>query len=96
MHERRNPCTCAPCSAPRCTASSGRPTSDLACCQPGPARLTLPPPTGALLQVRMVEARPGIAFVEYENDMQASLAMSGLQGFKITPTNAMAITYAKQ
>ena len=44
----------------------------------------------------MVEARPGIAFVEYENDMQASLAMSGLQGFKITPTNAMAITYAKQ
>jgi hypothetical protein len=47
-------------------------------------------------QVRMVEARPGIAFVEFDNDMQASVAMNGLQNFKITPTNAMAITYAKQ
>ena len=46
-------------------------------------------------EVRMVEARPGIAFVEFENDMQASVAMTGLQSFKITPTNAMAITYAK-
>lgn len=46
-------------------------------------------------EVRMVEARPGIAFVEFENDMQASVAMTGLQAFKITPTNAMAITYAK-
>ena len=47
-------------------------------------------------EVRMVDARPGIAFVEYENDMQASVAMQGLQGFKITPANAMQITYAKQ
>lgn len=53
--------------------------------------LPCPPP-----QVRMVEARPGIAFVEFDNDMQASVAMNGLQNFKITPTNAMAITYAKQ
>ena len=47
-------------------------------------------------EVRMVEARPGIAFVEFENDMQAGVAMSGLQGFKITPNNGMAISYAKQ
>lgn len=47
-------------------------------------------------EVRMVDARPGIAFVEFENDMQSSVAMSGLQGFKITPQNAMAISYAKQ
>ncbi|MEW5302248.1 MAG: hypothetical protein WDW36_005050 [Sanguina aurantia] len=47
-------------------------------------------------EVRMVEAKPGIAFVEFDNDMQASVSMSGLQGFKITPTNAMAISYAKQ
>lgn len=46
-------------------------------------------------EVRMVEARPGIAFVEFENDMQASVAMTSLQSFKVTPTNAMAITYAK-
>lgn len=47
-------------------------------------------------QVRMVDARPGIAFVEMENDMQASVAMQGLQNFKITPTHAMNITFAKQ
>jgi hypothetical protein len=44
----------------------------------------------------MVEARPGIAFVEFENDMQSSVALTGLKGFKITPVNAMNITYAKQ
>jgi U2 small nuclear ribonucleoprotein B'' len=44
----------------------------------------------------MVEARPGIAFVDFENDMQSGTALAGLQGFKITPTNAMQITYAKQ
>jgi hypothetical protein len=44
----------------------------------------------------MVEARPGIAFIEFENDMQAATAMSGLQNFKITPEHAMALSYAKQ
>ena len=43
----------------------------------------------------MVESRPGIAFVEFENEMQSGVAMSGLQGFKVTPANAMAITFAK-
>ena len=49
-----------------------------------------------LKEVRMVEARPGIAFVEYENDLQASIALQGLQNFKITPQNAMKLTYAKR
>lgn len=43
---------------------------------------------------RMVPGKPGIAFIEFENDMQAGVAMSGLQGFKITPTNAMKVSYA--
>lgn len=47
-------------------------------------------------EVRMIEARPGIAFVEFADDMQASIAMQALQGFKITPQNPMAITYAKK
>uniref|UniRef100_A0A7S3RA12 RRM domain-containing protein n=1 Tax=Dunaliella tertiolecta TaxID=3047 RepID=A0A7S3RA12_DUNTE len=47
-------------------------------------------------EVRMVEARPGIAFVDFENDLQSGTAMAGLQGFKITPQNAMQISYAKQ
>lgn len=44
----------------------------------------------------MVAARPGIAFVEFENESQASVAVAGLQGFKITPQHAMTISYAKQ
>lgn len=46
-------------------------------------------------EVTVVPAKPGIAFVEFETEMQASVAMTGLQGFKITPQNAMAISYAK-
>ena len=47
-------------------------------------------------EVRMVEAKPGIAFVEFEDDVQSSVAMQALQGFKISPQNPMAITYAKK
>lgn len=54
------------------------------------------PSSPNLNQVRMVEARPGIAFVEYENEAQSGVAMGGLQSFKVTPQNAMAISYAKQ
>ncbi|KAJ7972977.1 U1 small nuclear ribonucleoprotein A-like [Quillaja saponaria] len=47
-------------------------------------------------EVRMVETKPGIAFVEYENEIQSTAAMQALQGFKITPQNPMVITYAKK
>ena len=45
-------------------------------------------------EVRMVEAKPGIAFVEFETDTQASVALSGLQGFKINPTHSMTLAFA--
>ena len=38
----------------------------------------------------------GVAFVEFEEVFQAATAMEALQGFKITPTNLMKITFAKQ
>ncbi|XP_073008386.1 U1 small nuclear ribonucleoprotein A-like [Typha latifolia] len=47
-------------------------------------------------EVRMVEAKPGIAFVEYGDEMQSTVAMQGLQSFKITQQNPMLITYAKK
>ncbi|KAL5996172.1 hypothetical protein ACLOJK_026246 [Asimina triloba] len=47
-------------------------------------------------EVRMVEAKPGIAFVEYGDEMQSTVAMQGLQGFKISPQNPMVVTYAKK
>ncbi|PSC70739.1 U2 small nuclear ribonucleo B -like isoform B [Micractinium conductrix] len=46
-------------------------------------------------EVTMIPSKPGVAFIEFETEMQASVALSGLQGFKITPQNAMTITYAK-
>ena len=47
-------------------------------------------------EVRMVEARPGIAFVEFDHERRAGAALAGLQNFKITPENAMKIAYAKR
>ncbi|XP_074660303.1 U1 small nuclear ribonucleoprotein A-like [Tubulanus polymorphus] len=47
-------------------------------------------------EVRLVPGRHDIAFVEFENDMQAAAAKDALQGFKITPTNAMKIAFAKK
>ena len=44
----------------------------------------------------MVDAKPGIAFVEFDTELQAGVALSGLSGFKITHTHSMAVTYAKQ
>uniref|UniRef100_A0A1E1X3N3 Putative spliceosomal protein snrnp-u1a/u2b n=1 Tax=Amblyomma aureolatum TaxID=187763 RepID=A0A1E1X3N3_9ACAR len=47
-------------------------------------------------EVRLVPGRHDIAFVEFENEIQSSAAKEALQGFKITPTNAMKITFAKK
>ena len=47
-------------------------------------------------EVRMVEIRPGIAFVEFGNEMESSVALDGLQGFKITPECSMRVSYAKK
>ncbi|CAL9023958.1 unnamed protein product [Prunus brigantina] len=47
-------------------------------------------------EVRMVETKPGIAFVEFGDEMQSTVAMQALQGFKMTPQNSMLITYAKK
>ncbi|KAK1384970.1 U2 small nuclear ribonucleoprotein B [Heracleum sosnowskyi] len=47
-------------------------------------------------EVRMIAAKPGIAFVEFEDDNQSLVAMEALQGFKITPQNPMGISYAKK
>ena len=47
-------------------------------------------------EVRLVPGKAGIAFVEFEQDAQSSVAMTGLQNFKITPQNLMKISYAKR
>lgn len=47
-------------------------------------------------EVRMIEAKPGIAFVEFDDEDESAIAMQALQGFKVTPQNPMEITYAKK
>lgn len=47
-------------------------------------------------EVRLVPGRSDIAFVEFENEIQATTARDALQGFKITPANAMKISFAKK
>jgi U1 small nuclear ribonucleoprotein A len=45
-------------------------------------------------EVRLV--RHDIAFVEFDNEVQAGAARDALQGFKITQNNAMKISLAKK
>jgi len=47
-------------------------------------------------EVRLVPGRHDIAFVEFEDAEQARSAKETLDGFKITPTHAMAITFARK
>ncbi|XP_036402826.1 U2 small nuclear ribonucleoprotein B'' [Megalops cyprinoides] len=47
-------------------------------------------------EVRLVPGRHDIAFVEFETEGQAGVARDALQGFRITSTCAMKITYAKK
>jgi U1 small nuclear ribonucleoprotein A len=44
----------------------------------------------------MVENRPDIAFVEYDTVENAAAARNALQGFRVTSTNILKISFAKQ
>jgi U2 small nuclear ribonucleoprotein B'' len=47
-------------------------------------------------EVRLVPGRSDIAFVEFESELQSAAARDALQGFKITPTSSMKISFAKK
>lgn len=47
-------------------------------------------------EVRLVPGRHDIAFVEFETEFQSGSAKDALQGFKISPTHAVKITFAKK
>jgi RNA recognition motif-containing protein len=48
------------------------------------------------MKVDMVPGKQGIAFVEFNSEMEAAVAMTGLQHFKITPTHLMVVSFAKK
>uniref|UniRef100_A0A6M2DIB0 Putative spliceosomal protein snrnp-u1a/u2b n=1 Tax=Xenopsylla cheopis TaxID=163159 RepID=A0A6M2DIB0_XENCH len=47
-------------------------------------------------EVRLVPNRHDIAFVEFATELQSGAARDALQGFKITPSHAMKISFAKK
>jgi RNA recognition motif-containing protein len=47
-------------------------------------------------EVRMIPGKPGIAFVEFDDEARAATAMQSLNGFRLTPTDAMVLSYAKR
>ncbi|KAJ3059266.1 U2 small nuclear ribonucleoprotein B'' [Quaeritorhiza haematococci] len=47
-------------------------------------------------EIRLVPGKSDIAFVEYENEQQSVVAKDILNGFKLTPTRAMVVEFAKR
>lgn len=47
-------------------------------------------------EARLVNGKPGIAFVEFDDAARAIPAKTALHHFKITPTNNMKVTFARQ
>merc|ERR1712137_490176 len=46
-------------------------------------------------EVRLIPGR-NVAFVDYQNEYQAGMALQGLEGFAMTPGIRLAITYARK
>lgn len=53
-------------------------------------------PYDGFKEARIIDGKPGIAFVEFGTEFQATRAMESLQGFKVTPQHAINVTYAKK
>lgn len=47
-------------------------------------------------EVRLIPGRSDIAFVEFENEYQSGAAKEALNGFNLSPTHKMRITFAKK
>jgi len=47
-------------------------------------------------EVRLIDGRPDIAFVEYDTEDQAAVAKDTLHGFKLTPQLSMTVAFAKK
>jgi len=51
---------------------------------------------GGFKEVRMVPGKNGIAFVEFDDELKSSTALQALNGFKLTPTDSMRLSFAKR
>lgn len=48
------------------------------------------------VEVRLVPGKKGIAFVEFQNEIQSGAAMVELQGYPIDPTHKLVISFQKR
>ncbi|KAJ3325447.1 hypothetical protein HDV06_004306 [Boothiomyces sp. JEL0866] len=51
---------------------------------------------GGFIEVRLIPGKSDIAFVEYESDMESTLAKQSLHGYRITQDREMKVTFAKK
>lgn len=47
-------------------------------------------------EVRTVPGKADLAFVEFADEIQAGIALQGLYGFKLTPTDSLHVNFAKK
>lgn len=47
-------------------------------------------------EVRMAPGKKGIAFIEFADEITAGTALQGLHGFKLTPTQTLALSFARR
>ena len=47
-------------------------------------------------EVRMVPGKKGIAFIEFQDQITAGMSLQQLNGFKLSATQVLHLTYAKQ
>jgi len=53
-------------------------------------------PFTGFTEVRMAPGRKGLAFVEFQNEAQSTIAMAELQGYRLTHDHAMQISFQKK
>lgn len=53
-------------------------------------------PFTGFTEVRMAPGRKGLAFVEFQNEAQSTMAMAELQGYRLTHDHAMQISFQKK
>jgi RNA recognition motif-containing protein len=46
-------------------------------------------------EVRIVPGNRGLAFVEFENEVQSGIALRTLNGFQLTPNYLLNLTYSQ-
>ncbi|KAJ3272412.1 hypothetical protein HDV01_005595 [Terramyces sp. JEL0728] len=51
---------------------------------------------GGFIEVRLIPGKSDIAFVEYESEMESTLAKQSLNGYRITQDREMKVTFAKK